>query len=237
MKHLMLILSILFSLNFYSQQKNYEINYISKVKSPNGEISQFDFTLLESNDNSLFVFNEATAQFSSDMYNKSNKNEGLFYDKLNDIFYYRAEIFTKNFFIKDELVKQDWKITNNYKNILNIKCREAIVSFRGRDYIAYFSEEIVIPSGPWKFKKLPGLILSVHSTDNSFSYVATSIKELEKLDIINPYSKLTESDYVTFKEYKEKMKIALERLEKKLRTEEKEDFEYNITDNSIELTY
>jgi len=55
---------------------------------------------------------------------------------------------------------------------------KAKVEFRGRKYEAWFSEEIPINAGPWKFFGLPGLILEVGSADGAVSIRLSEIKKM-----------------------------------------------------------
>lgn len=87
----------------------------------------------------------------------------------------------------------DWKITPDQKIIGEYRSTKAIVKFRGREYEAWFSEEIPINAGPWKFFGLPGLILEVVSTDGA---VSIRLSEIKKIDV---------SKFPTFREEKTKM--------------------------------
>lgn len=68
------------------------------------------------------------------------------------------------YLLKDSLKLMNWEVTNNTIEILGYSCQGATTSFRGRDYIAYFTTEIPISEGPWKFNGLPGMILKVEAT-------------------------------------------------------------------------
>lgn len=63
------------------------------------------------------------------------------------------------------------------QQILGYKCQKAATSFRGRKWEVWFTTEIPISSGPWKFSGLPGMILK--ATDNSgyFKYEAVGITQ------------------------------------------------------------
>jgi len=50
------------------------------------------------------------------------------------------------------------------------------MSLRGRSYNAWFTSEIPLPYGPWKFNGLPGLILELTDDTNSLMAIATNIK-------------------------------------------------------------
>ena len=56
---------------------------------------------------------------------------------------------------------QNWEITEDTMTVLNYLCHKATTSFRGRDYVAWFTLDIPVNEGPWKLYGLPGLILKV----------------------------------------------------------------------------
>lgn len=61
-----------------------------------------------------------------------------------------------------------WKLIDEYKIINTINCKKAEVSFKGRNWIAWYSPEIPLPYGPYKFAGLPGLIIKI--TDEKGDY-------------------------------------------------------------------
>lgn len=73
----------------------------------------------------------------------------------------------------------NWAISQEYKTIGGYKCLKAKTYFRGRNYTAWFTEEIPISSGPWKFNGLPGLILEVIDDKNEVSFKLKSIKSIK----------------------------------------------------------
>lgn len=69
----------------------------------------------------------------------------------------------------------DWKIGNNTKEILGYQCREATAKYRGRNYTAYFAQELPFSDGPHQFVGLPGLILEVYDNKEHFHFKAVGI--------------------------------------------------------------
>lgn len=65
---------------------------------------------------------------------------------------------------------QAWQLADSTKLIAGYVCRKATTSFRGRDYIAWYAEEIPIADGPWKFGGLPGLIMEVYDSTAAYRY-------------------------------------------------------------------
>lgn len=84
--------------------------------------------------------------------------------------------------INDTPLGLDWHITDESKEVGEYIAIKAEVSFRGRDFEAWFTPEIPIPAGPWKFYGLPGLILEVTDKENLFQWNAQSIKYPAEFD-------------------------------------------------------
>ena len=70
----------------------------------------------------------------------------------------------------------EWEILPETKIILGYSCQKATTTFRGRDYIAWFTIDIPISNGPWKFAGLPGLILNVADTRNHYVFECSGIE-------------------------------------------------------------
>jgi GLPGLI family protein len=105
-----------------------------------------------------------------------------------------------NFVYEEALPVWDWKITNENQTILSYNCRKATTSFRGRDYIAWFTPDIPVPNGPWLFGGLPGLILKLYDTQNNFVFECTGIENRsDRKETINyylvEYTQLPRNDY------------------------------------------
>ena len=57
----------------------------------------------------------------------------------------------------------------------NFECKKAVGIFRGREYTAWYTENIPIPYGPWKLQGLPGLILEAYNAEQEIYFVAKNI--------------------------------------------------------------
>ena len=82
-----------------------------------------------------------------------------------------------NFFYEEDYVPQEWIIGDSTKQILGYTCKKAVCDFRGRHWIAWFAEDILIKEGPWKLNGLPGLILEAYDAKKDYHYTATSMDE------------------------------------------------------------
>lgn len=72
-----------------------------------------------------------------------------------------------------------WRILSKSKTILGYTCQCATVTFRGRDYEAWFTADIPLSYGPWKFQGLPGLILEVSDSKNEYRFTANGIQHVK----------------------------------------------------------
>ena len=101
-------------------------------------------------------------------------------------------------FVVKETVSFDWEISSDTLTILNYVCMKATTRFRGRTYEAWFTTDIPVNEGPWKFYGLPGMILKVEDTENVFSFKAIGLEKIEDLSIPNeliPASRRTNLTY------------------------------------------
>lgn len=107
----------------------------------------------------------------------------------------------------------DWEITNESKNILGYKCTLAKTRFAGRDYEAWFTSDIPIQDGPYKFSGLPGLIIDLYDTKNHYHFAAVGIMNLSAKDIsldMDGFKKITKAELSEFeRKVKEKPSLIL----------------------------
>lgn len=78
--------------------------------------------------------------------------------------------------LEDSLDAVSWTIHPDQKTFGSYACTKATGHFRGRDYEAWFSPDVPIPSGPFKFGNLPGLILEMHSLDGLVHFYFKSLE-------------------------------------------------------------
>ena len=90
------------------------------------------------------------------------------------------------FVYEDELNPQNWIILDDTMTVSGYSCQKAICSFRGRDWDAWFTPQIPISEGPYKFYGLPGLIMKLEDTESHYSFE------------LNSFEKVNEPIYMTF---------------------------------------
>lgn len=64
-----------------------------------------------------------------------------------------------------------WNILPNQKSVISgFNCQKATTVYAGRIYEAWFTREIPIPEGPYKFYGLPGLIVNISDVKHQYSF-------------------------------------------------------------------
>ena len=77
--------------------------------------------------------------------------------------------------IEEPLPTMEWNVVNEQKIIKEYKCQKATTFFKGRNYTAWFTDQLPYRNGPWKLGGLPGLILEANDDNNEVVFECTSI--------------------------------------------------------------
>lgn len=98
--------------------------------------------------------------------------------------YAHMPLYVSDYKYSEEIPNFLWKIYEDTLYIKNRLCQKAVCSFRGRQYIAWFSKEFNQSNGPWKFGGLPGIILKIYDVKKEFVYECIRIdSDKEKFSI------------------------------------------------------
>lgn len=188
MKYSIFILILFLGLtNLHSQRFTYNLDY--KLDSLENNYKT-DIFFLSINDKQS-VFNSETVSLKDSIL-KSNNPMGIFQVPKSDFMFTilkqndRKNIqsiyheYSQFKFIVDEENLLDWKINNvDKKNINGYNCKKATVNKFGRNWIAWYTEEIPISDGPYKFHGLPGLILEIYDENKHYIFELLNIKKLK----------------------------------------------------------
>lgn len=76
---------------------------------------------------------------------------------------------------EEELPELDWELSDSTITVLGYECRKATCSFRGREWTAWYSEDIPVMNGPWKLGGLPGLIMKAYDRNKEYAFECVGI--------------------------------------------------------------
>lgn len=118
-------------------------------------------------------------------------------------------IGNENYFYVEDRDKLDWKLSQDTLTIRGMVCQKAELEFGNRKWIAWFTPEIAISDGPYKFCGLPGLIVVIQDFKNFWKFeLVTLTNEKEDVPVNIAASKrpkfiTKESFFLKRKEYRE----------------------------------
>ena len=73
-----------------------------------------------------------------------------------------------------------WNISDEMKDIEGFLCQKATTEYKGREWTVWFTPEIPVDGGLWKFSGLPGLILEAHDAKEEYHFMLGSIEQKEE---------------------------------------------------------
>lgn len=76
----------------------------------------------------------------------------------------------------------NWKITTEKMKIGEYNTQKATAEFGGRTWTAWFSKDIPLQDGPYKFYGLPGLIVKVEDSGKNYSWELKGNKKIENYE-------------------------------------------------------
>lgn len=92
----------------------------------------------------------------------------------------KDQIGSDIYIYEDSLNSFNWQLTSDTAFLNGYSCQKAETLYRGRQYVAWFTKEISLSTGPLKFGGLPGLVIRINDSENQFSYELASFGKAEK---------------------------------------------------------
>jgi GLPGLI family protein len=212
-KHFKLLIAFLFCTGATSQTINtdyvcfYDLKFTRNDKSSDTE--QFILLVESKSNKSAFL---STTIYSMDSLKETNPNDYMLYgsgfpeivcnnnnqmDVFEDIkdFKYR--------YVEND--KLNWEILKEKKKVGKVNAQLARCNAYGRIWYAWFSVEIPLNYGPYKFKGLPGLIVSLYDSEKKLNFTLENYKKKKEkynLPKVKDYKLITKDKY-----YKNRFKI------------------------------
>ncbi len=135
----------------------------------------------------------------------------VFKDYSKDLRTTQRNLFGSDYLVQDSILKIEWKITNEPRTIAGFECRKAVARlFDSVVVIAFYTDEILPPTGPESFGGLPGMILGLAIPRLHTTWYAT---KLEVSEISNQIVAPKEGKKYTGEQYEKELKEMLNRNE------------------------
>lgn len=92
-----------------------------------------------------------------------------------------------------EPVTTNWTLIDETKVINTMNCKKASVTYKGRNWTAWYSTEIPLPYGPYKFSGLPGLIIKMSDEKNEYDFEL--VKSVPTSELAGKFINIKKSRY------------------------------------------
>ncbi|HJV20950.1 MAG TPA: GLPGLI family protein [Sediminibacterium sp.] len=151
--------------------------YLQDYKSKNPQFLVDSFQLIFNTGNTAYEpIGQASAFFNGLGAPIANSNR-IFFNHSKSIFFAEKNAFSETKMISDSIIKIQWKLTDETREIAGYTCRRANALIRDSVYVVAFYTDAIIPkSGPELFVGLPGMILGVALPHYHISYFAKTVK-------------------------------------------------------------
>lgn len=224
-------LLLFFSINIQAQDVTVHYNQTIDLDEP--QITKYELYIAQNQSLYFDVTGKKSTKITEKQEDNLNtfniieehKPENIYVDFTDKTLKQSTYLGEENYVIKENLYPFNWNITNETKQIANYTCTKATTKFRGRNYEAWFTEEIPTSAGPWKMNSLPGLILELYDTDHLIvvqaKKVITQSLGKEQTDLI---SDIKNTETKTYKEYDKLFKEHVQELFNKMATKMPEGF-------------
>lgn len=199
------------------------IDFLSKKKTQ-AEIVQFT-----NEEVSRFNIDETSTIISA----STSTDDRYFFKNNSEISYFQTYLGTP-FLIEDNTFEFNWVLLNEKKKIGNWLAYKALVNFRGREWIIWYTPDIPISFGPWKFEGLPGLIIEAQEANGDFWFKLKSVESISDLKL--PLLANMDGRKVTLRNYLEMEAESKQNMSKNT-DRDYEVFYYKPSRNGIELKY
>ncbi|GAA3964040.1 hypothetical protein GCM10022407_08390 [Hymenobacter antarcticus] len=111
---------------------------------------------------------------------KTEIRYSIFKEPSKDLVLYHDVIGTEDHQYQENAPLFHWKITPVRKAVAGYECQQAFTGFGGRTFEAWFTRDIPVSEGPYKFYGLPGLIVKVRDTHSNYLFELLSFENNPK---------------------------------------------------------
>lgn len=209
------IIAILIISKFQSQNHRFFYELEFKKDSTSTEKLKDTYVLDITKDRQKFYNYEF---YKNDSVQKANNSDLIFsYPNLEIRLIHKKNDFFENYFIETPLYYfqktndyQNWEIKTEKKKIENYNVQKATTNFGGRNWIAWFTSEIPLNFGPYKFYGLPGLILEISDINKNFTFTFKGNQNLQKEESTVSYIETLNGQKATEVSEKQRQKLKID---------------------------
>lgn len=90
------------------------------------------------------------------------------------------EIRNTMFRYDETLPEMNWELTGESEEVAGYVCQKAVTKYAGRVWAVWFSPEVPVDCGLWKFNGLPGLIMKAADSKEEYVFTLTCMEQKQE---------------------------------------------------------
>ena len=108
------------------------------------------------------------------------------HSSVNSLTYYSS--CSSMFQSEENMTSLPWCFADGDTIVCGYPCKKAMMTYRGREWTAWYALDIPVSEGPWKLRGLPGLILCAYESEGVFRFDCNGIsngngEEMRMVDV------------------------------------------------------
>ncbi|WHF51282.1 GLPGLI family protein [Chryseobacterium gotjawalense] len=179
-KIILLFLTVIYS-TVFSQDYRVMYNYSFVSDSTNVKFVENEMMVLDVAREGSVFYSHPKFRYDSIVIEKHKNRENILEaDRSRILFFvekeypnfemmYHTTLGKTNYAVADS-AKINWHLENDQNTIRGFAVQKATANYGGRQWIAWYTKDIPIFDGPFKFNGLPGLILEVEDTKSEHKF-------------------------------------------------------------------
>ena len=116
-------------------------------------------------------------------FTKTGTTVNYYRNSSSNVITYTDQLFMDSYLV-DDTVNMQWELQKDTITLVGYFCNKAHTTFRGRNYSAWYTTQIPMPFGPYKFGGLPGVILFIKEDKGNFDFQCVDIEILKQKQLL-----------------------------------------------------
>lgn len=111
---------------------------------------------------------------------------------------YRLMLAAGTLCYQSKVIDMVWDFSSgDSENLLGYKCNKATTTYSGRKYTAWYTTDVPVHYGPYKFSGLPGMIVKIEESTGMYSWELSSVKTKREEIFMDTYESEQKCDEET----------------------------------------
>lgn len=154
--------------------------WIAEMKKMYPKMLTDHFELRFTNDRSVYRLLKENPDNKYLWMGKPSESDVLIKDLSKGTISMQRDVFEQTYLVQDSLRQLEWRITDETRNIAGFECKKAVTKICDSVYVvAFYTDQIMVNSGPESFSGLPGMILGLAVPRLHTTWFATKVELIE----------------------------------------------------------